>query len=134
MTKTKICLEEALNFNFKSVSSFLDLWKKMEKCYFWTPPSNASNRRSYERMHSDEIEFKIGSDVYKGYINTSCSSKNVYCNKDIYVNGEKKRITALKNIFKQARNYPDKCPKEELPLLINTVFKNKAIKRMKSSQ
>lgn len=82
------------------INSFVQQWEKLAGAYFWTPPSSASARRSYEKYQSRDISITIDSTVIEGSISVSCSCRNVYVTRKLVVNGEQKRITALKNLIK----------------------------------
>lgn len=79
------------------LSDFITQWEKLANAYFWTPPSSASSRRSYEKYQSRELSIpEIGIDAT---IDVSCSCKNIYVTRTLKVNGELKRITALKKLL-----------------------------------
>ena len=84
----------------KQIISFIELWQKMAKCYFWTPPAGASSRRNYEKMNSESIDIEINGIRYQGRIVTDCSCKNVYCLRELLIDSETKRITHLKKLLK----------------------------------
>lgn len=84
--------------NLKQINEFIDLWTKMSKCYFWSPPGSASARRSYENKHSLNLDITIENKNYVGSISTSCSCKIIYCIKTLYVDGIKKNILSLKKL------------------------------------
>lgn len=83
---------------FKEVKSFLDQWEKMKNAYFWSPPQSASSRRNYEGWNSDAIKIMIAGILYEGKIDVSCSCKHIYVSRVLKVDGEVKRITALKKL------------------------------------
>lgn len=84
----------------KSIHNFIDQWEKMARAYFWTPPSRASARRSYEKRQSDSIDITVDGIRYQGTIEVTCSCKNIYVSRELLVDGAVKRITALKKIVK----------------------------------
>jgi hypothetical protein len=93
--------------NKREIESFISLWDKMSKCYFFNPPVSARQRREYESKHSDEICGVYKETEIKASIETSCSCKNVYCTRDLRIRklgaqGEyiKKTIPSLKKIIK----------------------------------
>ena len=69
---------------------------KMKNCFFWVPPSSANDRRSYEEYNSISGKFSLKRNKYEVVLTTKCSAKNIYFHQSIYVNGEKKNITAIK--------------------------------------
>lgn len=82
------------------IQHFVDQWEKMGKAYFFTPPSSASQRRSYESYNSMEYKAKINGVKYEGKIEVECSCRNIYATRILLVDGEQKRITALKKLLK----------------------------------
>jgi len=74
----------------------IELHEKMKNSYFWTPPSNASSRRSYEKNNSFSF-------AYPGLTvdcETSCSCKNIYYSGKFYYEGKKTTLTKIKNLYK----------------------------------
>lgn len=87
--------------NYKAIiSEFIVQWEKFANAYFWTPPQSAPSRRNYEKYHSRSIDLIIGGFKIEATINVDCSCRNIYVNRTLKINGEVKRITALKNILK----------------------------------
>jgi len=111
----KITASDVLNCDTSEAEVFLDLWEKMAKAYFFVPPTTSGSRRAYEIRHS--MSFK-------------CSAKNIYCGRTIKENGEIKRINNLKKTIKNIKEYASKCPIDELPLFINSKYKDEAAKRL----
>lgn len=83
-----------------TIENFVAHWEKFANAYFWKSPSSASGRRSYEQYNSREMELVIDGTVYHGSIQIRCSCANIYVTRELTVNGEAKRITALKNLLK----------------------------------
>lgn len=76
--------------------------ERMRSAYFFTPPTNASARRSYEQYHShDEIQWQDGKDVFTARFTVSCSCHNVYAQGVYTRNGQKTTLTAVKNSLKR---------------------------------
>jgi len=71
----------------------------MRNCYFWTPPQNASGRRSYENYKSNYIKFKLDGKEYEVEQDCRCSCRNIYFSTCILVDGVKKDIRALKKLL-----------------------------------
>ena len=68
--------------------------EKYSKCYFWTPPQNASARRQME--FSVDIDFEglcLRQDL-------DCSCKNIYYSLDVRSHGKKKDVRLVKSIIK----------------------------------
>jgi hypothetical protein len=81
------------------IKQAIELNDKMSGCYFWSPPSCANSRRSYEDYNSLEFNFKFNGKKYEIKLNTECSCKNIYFSRNIFVDGIKKNIKALKTII-----------------------------------
>lgn len=73
--------------------------------YFFTPPGNASERRSYEKHFSIPFfAFEYNGVEYTCEYRISCSCRNVYA-KGIYTrNGNKTTLTAIKNVLKKMKS------------------------------
>ena len=77
------------------------IWKNEEfkNSYFWTPPANARDRRSYEKENSiSEFKFEYQGKKYRVSVDVSCSCKNVYYKQYIFVDDEAKNIKTLKSL------------------------------------
>ena len=85
--------------NTKEIVDFIELWEKMSNAYFWSPPTSAASRRNYEKSNSLELNIIINNKTYQGTINVACSCRNIYVSRRLFVDGEKKRITALKKVI-----------------------------------
>lgn len=77
-------------------AEFLGHWERLAGTYFWTPPRNASGRRAEERRNSYDLDVTILGVRYTGSIRMRCSCHNVYVTRELLVDGEPRRITALK--------------------------------------
>jgi hypothetical protein len=62
--------------------------------YFWTPPSNASGRRSMERKNSWSVGFTHEGVRYTYTSSVRCSARNVYYRGSFRTDGE--RVTVRK--------------------------------------
>ena len=82
----------------KVLEAIVDLHDEMRNCYFWNPPTRASDRRSYEERRSNFLEFSINSTEYEVSQKTSCSCKNIYYTLIVMVNGEKKDVRAIRKL------------------------------------
>jgi hypothetical protein len=74
--------------------------QKMKNCYFWSSPSGAGQRRSYEKYNSLNFIFSFQGRVYEVSMETICSCKNVYFKQAIIVDGQSKNIRVLKALVK----------------------------------
>lgn len=88
MPKTKEMKVEGITRG--ALEALKNHWERFTNCYFWSPPGNASGRRSEEARHYRDAYFKVdGEDVYVE-IEVTCSCKNYYCSKDVYVDKVRK--------------------------------------------
>ena len=93
----KICEQEAL---LKKIGEVLLEAEKMRGAYFFTPPTSASLRRSYERYHSKgPVEWEEGGNSYFARISVSCSCRRVYCYTYYYVNDDVTNLTKVRNSY-----------------------------------
>ena len=65
-------------------------WERFASCYFWTPPGSASGRRSEEARHERHIVFEVDGETVSYDVVVRCSCRNYYCDRDLYVNGQRK--------------------------------------------
>jgi len=86
-------------FDVERVKKFVDYYEKFKNAYFWTPPSPAAARRRYEKQNSISYKFKKNKNLYECELHVTCSCANIYVNRNIRVNGEKKNIRALKALI-----------------------------------
>lgn len=126
----KITASDVLNCNTYDAEEFLDLWVKMAKAASFVPPITSNSKRFYEIAHSMSLIFQLGDTTFVGNIKTECSAKTVYCSRNITENGEIKKINNLKMTIKKIKEYVSVCPKDELPLFINSKYKDTAAKRL----
>ncbi len=74
-----------------------------KKSYFWTPPANSAQRRAYEKNNSVHYEFAHKKKKYEVNLEISCSCQNIYYKANIYVNGERKNIRAIKKVIRELK-------------------------------
>jgi len=83
--------------------------EKFRNSYFWSPPSGASSRRSYEAKNSWdetlELEYQAKSArarlrklKFEVIFTVSCSCKNVYVKKGLWVNSHLINLTKFRGI------------------------------------
>lgn len=85
----------------EKLSAFVAHWEALNGSYFWTPPSSASGRRSYEKRQAMELKsIVVYGNKYCGTISVSCSCKNIYITKCLYCNDVQVKITAIKKLLK----------------------------------
>lgn len=80
------------------IDKAIDFHERFRNAYCFTPPSLASERRSYEQYNQRDIKFLYDGIEYRFRGYTSCSCKNVYYYGTFYENGEKKTVRAFKKI------------------------------------
>jgi hypothetical protein len=72
------------------LEDMIEHWEKFASCYFWSPPGRATARRSEERRHYRDIDFRVDGKPVKYEVDVSCSCKNYYCTRTLTVEGDKK--------------------------------------------
>ena len=70
--------------------------------YFWTPPSNASDRRSMEKKNNWAVGFKHQGIRYSYSSSVRCSVKNVYYHGCFEVDGERTNVRSFKRLMGQS--------------------------------
>lgn len=88
MAKTKEMKVEMISK--EQLEDMIAHWEKFASCYFWTPPGSASGRRSEEKRHARDIDFMVDGKYCNYRVEVSCSCRNYYCNRDLYIEGERK--------------------------------------------
>lgn len=97
LTTTVPALEGA---TLRTLEDFVAQSDKLKGSFFWSPPANASGRRSYEARNGfPRINFIWGKDEYSMEISVSCSCKNIYVEKTILKNSMKTDVRAIKRII-----------------------------------
>jgi hypothetical protein len=87
---------------YRAAVSDLDHYDTFGKCYFFHSPSCANMRRSYEAKNSIDNTHKLGEDILRIVVSISCSCKNVYADRVIYLNDvQLKNSTKAKNLLKR---------------------------------
>ena len=65
-------------------------WERFAGCYFWSPPSSASRRRSEEHCNYRNIDFCVDGKPVNYLVSVSCSCKNYYCTRTLTIDGNAK--------------------------------------------
>jgi len=89
--KTKTISTETKN----AISTYLMLNEKFRNSFFWSPPSGASSRRSYEEKNS----FEYSGDGIELTFKVECSCKNIYITKSVSIDGMTTNATSLKKFI-----------------------------------
>ena len=87
--------------NATSLQSIIEEYESFKNSYFWTPPTSASGRRSFEKYKSFDETFTIGGKLYRVAVGVTCSCKNVYVNKTVEIDGKRTTIATIKNLVKR---------------------------------
>lgn len=87
-----------------ALESIIATAEKFKSAYFFTPPGNASERRSYEEHYSIPFfAFEYNGIEYTCEYRISCSCRNVYA-RGIYTrNGNRTTLTVIKNVLKRMK-------------------------------
>lgn len=73
---------------------------KYRSSYFWTPPCNASGRRSMERRDSKPlVTWSENGHEYSAAFDVRCSCHNVYAAGSYTRDGKKTTLTAIRNSY-----------------------------------
>lgn len=87
-----------------ALESIIATAEKFKGAYFFTPPANASGRRSYEEYYSVPFfAFEYNGIEYTCEYRISCSCHNVYAQGIYTRNGNKTTLTAIKNVLKKMK-------------------------------
>ena len=85
-----------------AIRKVIESAEEMKNAYFFTPPGNASGRRSYEKKHSaPRVDWIDGKDEYSAEFSVSCSCSYVYASGIYTRNGKKTTLTAIRNSLKR---------------------------------
>lgn len=85
-----------------AIRTIIDEADKMRSAYFFTPPTSAGGRRSYERYHShDQITWTESGHTYTAAYSVSCSCRNVYARGEYTRDGKPTTLTAIRNSYKR---------------------------------
>jgi len=87
-----------------ALGAIIDEAEAMQKAYFFTPPTHAGERRSYEKKHSHElVEWEEGGHTYTARYTVECSCKNVYAHGEYTKDGKKTTLTAIRNSYNRMK-------------------------------
>jgi len=73
--------------------------ERYRNCFFWTPPSRASERRNEEFDNEHSFEFEGYSYSVRQSLTISC--RNMYFQTIVYKDGVRTNITPLKTILRK---------------------------------
>ena len=89
-------LREIQKQMLKKVNDVIDHHEKHSKSYFWSPPSNASTKRSEEQRKSFSVQ--IGKFLFISDV--SCSCKNYYYRSEFKEGSEIKNLRCFRKLQK----------------------------------
>ncbi len=75
----------------------------MRGCYFWTPPSSASQRRQLEEDRSSILEVPTPEGKLMVKQETTVSCRNIYYNLRVELDGVRKDVRAIKKALRSLR-------------------------------
>ena len=73
--------------------------EKFKNAYFWAPPSNAGQRKNYEKVNSGGVKFTYNGKEYEYDCKISCSCQNIYYYHDFLIDGEKKTVREFHKVL-----------------------------------
>ena len=94
MTNNKVTKKVRVINTRKKIENTIETHNSFKNSYFWS-----GNNKSNYLNWINNFNFKFNKKVYEIKQSCSSSSKNVYYNLQIYVNGEQKNIRSLKAII-----------------------------------
>jgi hypothetical protein len=83
----------------EKVKEYINLWKRYDSAYFWTPYDLAFQRRKAEEENSYHMEFSFNGHNYIMDISMQQSTKNVYVRRELRKDGKKVTIRELTKII-----------------------------------
>ena len=76
----------------------LEQHQSFSNAWFWTPPGNASGRRSMERKNNWSVGFTHEGVRYEYHSVMQCSAANVYYKGRFTTNGKKATVRAFRKL------------------------------------
>jgi len=67
-------------------------FRRFASTYWWTPPPTASARRAEECRNSNSWSFSVNGEQVACSVEVSCSCKNYYATREIWVGAERKKM------------------------------------------
>jgi len=80
------------------VTRALEQHQNFGGAYFWTPPSNASGRRSMERRNNWSVGFRHEGVRYQYVSSVRCSAAHVYYKGYFTADGQRKSVRVFKTL------------------------------------
>lgn len=86
----------------EAIRSIITTAEKFRNAYFFTPPSSAGGRRSYERYNSvPAVQWSENGHDYTAEYVVRCSCNNVYAEGRYTKDGKKTTLLAIRNSLKR---------------------------------
>ncbi len=98
--------KEMKEVGMNEIKEYINLWKKYDRSYFWTPYDLAFQRRKAEEENSYHMEFSFGGDCYVMDISMRQSTKNVYVTRTLLRDGRRVTIRELSRYVKGTDDDP----------------------------
>lgn len=95
-------------------SKIIEMNQKLNKAYFYTPPQNASARRSYEKKYSAEYSETINNVKFFAESRTKCSCKNIYHHAIYLINDIVVNKTKFISFMEKIENNERICKKDRI--------------------
>ena len=87
-----------------TLEQICDKAEQFRNAYFFSSPSSASGRRSYEKYHSiPEIRFEYDGHIYTAEFSVTCTCSSVYAKGYYTKDGKKTTLTTIKNLIKRMK-------------------------------
>lgn len=87
-----------MNATTTQIADIIAQAEKMRNAYFFSPPTSAGGRRSYEKYNSrPRVEWQEGGHTYTAAYTVTCSCSNVYAQGEYTRDGKKTTLTAIRN-------------------------------------
>jgi len=86
---------EKKEVGMKEIREYVNLWKKYDRSYFWSPYDLSFQRRKAEEDNSFDIEFYFNGHHYVMSIRMQQSTKNVYVTRTLMKDGRRVTIREL---------------------------------------
>lgn len=83
-----------------AIKIIIDEAETMKQAFFFSSPTSAHSRRSYEKKHSHSmVEWDEGNHHYTAEFTVECSCRNVYAHGKYTKDGNKTTLTAIRNSY-----------------------------------
>jgi len=97
---------EKKEVGMKEIREYVNLWRKYDKSYFWSPCDLSFQRRKAEEDNSFDFEFYFNGHHYVMSIRMQQSTRNVYVRRELKKDGVRVSIRALTKYVKGTDDDP----------------------------